>query len=328
MRELKSCKVVFVVFAMLLLVDSCSFAYDRRGGYRGRPAAQPAPVVALPAPMGPKKTIAVSSFENKAGQFAQWDLGNGMSEMLTTALMKSGRFILVERPEIEKVLQEQDFGVSGRTAGGEAAKIGKILKAQIMVSGAVTEFEASGGGQGGGFSVHGFTIGSNSSVAKVAVNIRIYDTTTGQVLDSQRCEGVAESGGLSFAYSDSNFGFGGGGFDKTPVGKACQMAIDKAVFFIASRMQNVPWAGRIVDVKPDGKVFVNAGANAGVASGDTLNVYRAGEELVDPESGMSLGSELTKIGQVQIIQVQDKFSIATAAGGGGFQRGDVLKFEN
>lgn len=316
--------------SFLILMDSFSFAYDRdrRTTYSRRPSAPAAaPVVALPAPTGPKKTIGVSSFENKAGQVAKMDLGNGMAEMLTTSLIRSGRFIVVERPEIERVIEEQDFGMSGRTAGGEAAKIGKILKAQIMISGAVTEFEASGGGQGGGFSIEGFTIGSNSAVAKVAVNIRIFDTTTGQILDSQRCEGIAEEGGLSFSYTDGNFGFGTAGFTKTPLGKACQMAIDKAVYFIVARMQSVPWYGRIVDVKEDGKVYVNAGANAGVVPGDTLSVFRAGEELVDPETGISLGSELSKIGQVQILQIQDKFSIATITGGGGFQRGDTLKYE-
>jgi hypothetical protein len=243
-------------------------------------------------------------------------------------LIRTGRFIVVERPEIGRVITEQDFGVSGRTAGGEAAQIGKILKAQIMISGAVTEFEASGGGQGGGFAVQGFSIGADRSVAKVGVNVRIYDTTTGQILDSQHCEGIAEEGGLSFSYADPNFAIGGGGFDKTPLGRACQMAIDKAVFFITTRMENVPWSGRIVDVKQDGKVFINAGANAGMAAGDTLTVLRAGESLIDPETGMDLGSELTQIGQVQILSVQDKFSVATIVGGGGFQRGDILRFES
>jgi hypothetical protein len=147
-------------------------------------------------------------------------------------------------------------------------------------------------------------------------------------LDSQHCEGIAEEGGLSFSYADPNFAIGGGGFDKTPLGRACQMAIDKAVFFITTRMENVPWSGRIVDVKQDGKVFINAGANAGMAAGDTLTVLRAGESLIDPETGMDLGSELTQIGQVQILSVQDKFSVATIVGGGGFQRGDILRFES
>lgn len=309
------------VFSFVLLLESFGFAYDRR-------PAKAAPVVALPAPTGPKKTIGVGSFENKAGGWANWDLGNGMAEMLTTALIRTGRFTVVERPEIQRVITEQDFGVSGRTAEGSAAQIGKILKAQIMISGAVTEFEASGGGQGGGFAVQGFSIGADRSVAKVGVNVRIYDTTTGQILDSQHCEGIAEEGGLSFSYADPNFAIGGGGFDKTPLGRACQMAIDKAVFFITTRMQNVPWYGRVVDVKEDGKVFVNAGASSGIVAGDTLSVFRPGEALIDPETGMDLGSELTKIGQVQILNVQDKFSIATIIGGGGFQRGDLLKYED
>ncbi|MDP3980258.1 MAG: CsgG/HfaB family protein [Chlamydiota bacterium] len=283
------------------------------------------PPMALPAAMGPKKTIAITKFDNKAGQWAQWDLGNGMSEMLATSLIKSGRFIVLERGEIENIIAEQDFGMSGRTAEGSAAKIGKILKAQIMISGAVTEFEANSGGGGGGFTVKGFTIGASGAHAKVAVNIRIYDTTTGQILDSQRCEGVAERSGLAFSYTDSDFGFGGNQFDRTPLGSACQMAIDKAVFFIASRMANVPWQGSVVIVKGD-QVYVNSGENGGMQNGYMLDVYKPGEELIDPDTGLNLGTTLTKTGRVQIIQIQDKFSIAAPVAGGGFDRGDVLKF--
>ena len=84
----------------------------------GFAAPKAVPVMALPAPSGPKKAIAVGTFENKAGGWANWDLGTGMAEMMTTALIRSNAFIVLERPEIEKVITEQDFGVSGRTAGG------------------------------------------------------------------------------------------------------------------------------------------------------------------------------------------------------------------
>ncbi len=291
-------------------------------------AAVPVVGVALPAPAGPKKLIAINNFENKAGGWANWDLGSGMSEMLATSLIASGQFTVLERQEVKDVIQEQDFGVSGRTTSeGQQAAIGKILKAQIMVSGAVTEFEESAGGGGQGLRVKGFTIGGNSAHAHVAVNIRIYDTSTGEVLDSQRCEGLAESGGLSFSYSESDFGFGGGQFHKTPVGQACQMAIDKAVFFIASRLANVPWQGTVVNAKEDGTIYINAGGRTGILMGDLFNVFHKGEELIDPETGMNLGSENSLAGKVQVSSVNEKFSIAVPVSGGGFVRGDIVRYE-
>ncbi|MDP8218102.1 MAG: CsgG/HfaB family protein [Candidatus Theseobacter exili] len=313
----------FLVFMVVIGTNDTAFA--RRGRVVKAEPIGPVPVAAVPAPSGPKKTVAVADFENKAGSWSNWELGSGMAEMLTTSLIASGRFIVVERQEIERVLAEQDFGVSGRTAGGNAAKIGKIIKAQILISGAVTEFSHNKGG-GGGFTVKGFTIGGKSSSAHVAVNVRLYDTTTGQVLDSQRCEGTAEAGGMSFSYANSDFGFGGNQFKKTPLGTACQMAIDKAVFFITARMNNVPWQGYVIKATPDGKAYINAGSRAGIRSGDVFDVFSKGEELVDPESGMSLGFETSKIGRIQASVVQEKFSIANVVEGTGGERGDILKF--
>lgn len=316
MKHLKI-QSMFVVFLTLFIFQGNLFA------------APPRAMVAkaMPAPSGPKKLVAVNNFENKAGFWANWDLGNGMREMLATSLVSSGQFIVLERQEIQDVIQEQDFGVSGRTAEGKQAAIGKILKSQIMISGAVTEFEEKAGGSGGGFRFEGFTIGSNKSYAHVAVNIRIYDTTTGEVLDSRRCEGYAESGGLAISYSESQFGFGGSNFHKTPVGKACHMAIDKAVGFIAAKLASIPWEGTIIKATETGTVYINAGSKTGILIGDVFNVFSKGEELIDPDTGMNLGSEKTLVGKVQVSKVQEKFSIAIPISGGGFERENVVRYE-
>ena len=280
----------------------------------------------LPPHLGPKKRIAVMDFENKAGAEAKWNIGSGMSEMLVTSLMKSGRFIVVERQAVQDVLKEQDFGASGRTAKEGAAKFGRILNTQMLVRGAVTEFESRSSGGGQTIGIKGFGLSLSQAKAHIAVNIRLYDTTTGQILASERCEGHAESSGLGFAAAGSDVAFGAAGFKKAPIGKATQQAIDKAVYFVCKEMADVAWQGRIVTVKGD-KVYINSGSNSGVKAGDVFNVYSVGEELVDPETGLSLGSTLTRIGRVQVSQVQDKFSIAKSIAGAGFKRNDVLKPE-
>jgi curli biogenesis system outer membrane secretion channel CsgG len=281
------------------------------------------PAVAVSAP---KLTIAVGPFDNKSGWSGSWDIGWGMQEMLATSLINAGKFTVLERQALDEVLKEQDLGASGRTAEGSAAAVGKLGKSQILIAGAVTEFEYSKGGEDAGISIKGFSIGGSQERAHVALNLRIFDTTTGEVLDSLRVAGEASTKGLKLGYSNSDFGGDLGGFRKTPMGEATQKAIDEAVTKIVSRLRDVPWQGKIIKADA-GKIFINAGSEAGVAGGAEFAVYRAGEALTDPDTGMSLGQETTKVGKVKVTEVKDKFSIAAPAEGTDFKRGDLIKAE-
>ena len=86
-----------------------------------------------PAAAGPKKTIAVSQFENKSGWSGQWKMGWGMQEMMATSLINTGKFTVLERQDLSAIMAEQDLGASGRTGKGSAAAIGKLGKSQILI---------------------------------------------------------------------------------------------------------------------------------------------------------------------------------------------------
>ena len=272
----------------------------------------------------PKKTIAVSEFDNKSGWRGRWDIGWGMQEMMATALIDTGRFTVLERQDLSSVMAEQDLGASGRAAEGSAAAIGQLGRAQILISGAVTEFEEKKSGEGAGIGIKGFRIGGSREQAHVAINVRIYDTTTGEVLDSLRVAGSAAAGGLKVGYSSRDFGGDLGGFRKTPLGEATQEAIDEAVNKIASRLRGVPWQGALIRAD-ESRVYINAGSEGGVSSGMEFDVYRPGEALIDPATGMNLGSVTEQIGRVRVTTVQDKFSIADVVTGAGMERGDLVK---
>ena len=57
------------------------------------------------------------------------------------------------------------------------------------------------------------------------------------------------------------------------------------------------------------RIWTNPGASS-VASGDRLEVVSRGEELIDPETGISLGSLDTNIGTVRVVRTEERFSIA------------------
>ncbi|PJA48160.1 MAG: hypothetical protein CO171_07995, partial [Syntrophobacterales bacterium CG_4_9_14_3_um_filter_49_8] len=85
--------------------------------------------------------------------------------------------------------------------------------------------------------------------------------------------------GLALAARVKGISFGGGGFQKTPIGKAVRECIQEAVNYIVVKMETMPWQGRIVTVK-EGSVYINAGEETNIKIGDILTVYRAGEELI------------------------------------------------
>jgi len=271
-----------------------------------------------------KKTVAVSRFENKSNWRGQWALDDGMADQLTEALVQSGKFVVLERETLGDVLAEQDLAASGRAAKSKTAQTGKIIPVQILIKGTITEFEDKSAGGGAGVSVGKLKLGGKGGMAHVGLIIRLIDTTTSEVLYSQKVEGKAKRGGLGISTTIKNVSFGTSGFKKTPLGKATQQAIDKAVCFITSEMKNIPFEGKVVTVKGS-KIYVNVGERNGIEAGSSFVVYRAGEAIVDEDTGEVLGSEEERIGTLKVTQVKEKYSAVTKTTGGNIQKGDLVR---
>ena len=177
------------------------------------PAAQAAPA------QGPMLRIAVSNFEWRAGQ-GSGDVGEGMSDMLTTALANSGRFIVLERERLNEVMQEQDLAATGRFDQSTAAPKGELEGAQLLVRGSITEFEPKCSG--------GSALIVGTGQACIAVNLRIVDARTGRVLNATTVQGTAAKSmvGLVFA---GELAFGLGAYKKTPMATAIRNCIELAV---------------------------------------------------------------------------------------------------
>lgn len=272
-----------------------------------------------------KKTVAVFEFKNDSGYSSMGNIGEDFTTQLSDALVQSGKFIVLTRKDLDVVMAEQDLANSDRMAKSHSAQVGKIVPAQILIKGQITEFEENTSGGGQGLKVAGVSLGMEKSAAHMAVVIQLIDSTTGEILESKRVEGQASAGGLKVGYS-GRFDLNSSNFKKTPLGKAAQITIDQAVDYIAKKLSAFPWKGKVVTVK-DGLVFVNSGKNSGVQVGDAFVVYKPGEALIDEDTGMDLGSDKTKVGEIKISEVQDKFSKANVIGGKieDISKGDIVQ---
>src|ERR1700687_3967300 len=102
-------------------------------------------------PTGPRKRISVAKFDANGAfvtVYGGWDIGGGLAAQLTTALVESGRFIVVERPDLQVVLREQELAQLNVTSKGSAPQAGNVLGTQLIVRGSVTEFEQTSGSSG------------------------------------------------------------------------------------------------------------------------------------------------------------------------------------
>jgi TolB-like protein len=89
-----------------------------------------------------KKTkIAVLDFQMQGDTNGAKDMGKIVAEWLITGLVETGRFDVIERRLLEKLLEEQKLGVTGAIDPNSAAQLGKILGVKIIVSGTVTSLE-------------------------------------------------------------------------------------------------------------------------------------------------------------------------------------------
>lgn len=197
---------------------------------------------AMPPYSGPKARIAVADFEVKAAK-AGGEIGTGLREMLVTALMNSNRYRVVERQALNAIMQEQELGASGAAQAGGAQR-GQIKTADLIITAAVTEFEpeAGGGGAGigGGGGIAGALVGGLLSGAMnkshMALDIRIVDASTSEVLAATRVQGQAKDFSAGFmAGFARNWGLGGGlsMYANTPMEKAIRVCIIEAVKYIS-----------------------------------------------------------------------------------------------
>ena len=244
---------------------------------------------------------------------------NGIEAIVIDSLSQTGRFRLVERTELSDVLAEQDLASSGRVAKPSGAKTGNVLGAEYLVQLVVTDYETNTSGTDKG--IGGLLtskvpllggVKAGSSQGRVGLNIRLIDAETSEITFTKQIEAVIKETNLSFGGAGLIGDVGLGGFmsnySKTPVGQAVIAGVNQAVFELIKQVGSKPAEGSIV--KADAaQIYTNLGSDA-VAIGDRLQVMRKGEELIDPETGISLGGSMTSLGEIEVAQVQEKFSIA------------------
>jgi curli biogenesis system outer membrane secretion channel CsgG len=303
-----------------------------------------------PATQGRKKRVAVFDFDyatvktNSAALFgSDVDIGKGISDLLVKNLVTDGTYSVIERKALDKILAEQNFSNSDRANPASAAKIGKILGLDAIIVGSITEFgnetkNTKIGGAGGGFGGFGIGgIGKKDSKANVQLDARLVDIDTAEILGVAEGKGQSKRSSTSLLGGGGNWhGFGAGGvdfgssdFQNTIIGEAVKDAVDQMTSGVIA--SNAKLQVRVIKVEglvaavDGGQIVLNVGAKTGVKVGDHLSVERITSTIKDPATGAVLRKMTTKLGELEVTDVDDVSAVCKPVSGTGFKVGDVAR---
>jgi len=236
----------------------------------------------------PKKKISVAEFENKTA-YGQRRLGTAASDVLLTELGKSGKFILVERAKLDKVMEEQKLQTTGMIDANTVAAMGKMLGLDAIVVGSVSQFGVKTGGS------DYLLMQSKRQTAECTVDIRVIEVETGKILYIDSGKGVAKSSKGSFLGMGTK-----GGYDETLEGESLRAAIAKFVDNIIYQVNARPWSCRVAEVD-ENNIYLDAGQESNLKLGTKLVVFHQGKEIRSPDTGMVIGRTEEKVGEVEVV---------------------------
>ena len=231
-----------------------------------------------------KRKVAIGRFTNET-QYAKglfYDKENDPMrkqalDILSSKLAASGKFILLERDDLDVLVAE---------AGSSMNKIG----ADFIILGSITEFGRKAEGQQKVFS------STKTQTAEAGVSIRLVEAATGLIIYSDEAKGFAET------TTKQTMGIGGSaGYDATLSDKAISAALGQLVENIINKCMDKPWCSYFLSVE-DGTYIISGGVSQGLATGDNFTVYKKGKTVINPQTGMKIELPGTKVGTVSILQ--------------------------
>lgn len=293
------------------------------------------------APVGDRKrVVAVDEFDYGTVQSqvaavfgTQVDIGKGILAMFTKRLAEQGKFRIVERSNIKKVMAEQDFGASNRVKQGSQARLGRITGADAILMGTIVTFGRDDNRKSiGGFGVGPRALGrlkikTGEDKAVVVISFRLVDAETSEVIATGEARGESSrkqsgldvgalvnrgGGAASVDMTSANFG-------QTIIGEATMGSVDKLAAELNAnegkiQSRNLDIESRIAEVVGQ-QIYLSAGTFDGVNKCDRFEIHKIVKEVKDPVTKDVIDMVTEKVGDYVATEVRDRITIGAYNGG-------------
>lgn len=236
---------------------------------------------------GLKRVVAIGRFtdETKRAQglfrrnqpkHASNKMGQQAADMLAARLTSTGKFVMLERQDLSLLKGEANFDPKS------------LQGARYLIVGSVSEYGRETTSDVGVWSR------TKRQRAYAAVNIRLIDVLTSEVIYSEEARGEALS------EKSRILGYGGSAtYNSTLDDQALSAAISKLASNVVENLMDAPWEGFLVD-KMSTHYLMTGGRAQGIKTGDKFVVLRKGKTIKNPQTGGIITLPGEKVATVKV----------------------------
>ena len=234
-----------------------------------------------------KMVVAINKFENEAN--APSERFNSLRSRITDNIINTRKFEVVERQRLEAAMSENKLKAAGATEDDVSQTGGQLKAAGFILYGSVLSM----GRDQGKTSVSGLSAQKNS--AKVELQMRFANGENGKIVASKTIIGKG---------FQSRMAGGGLRVKSNMEDQAINDAIRDAAKKVTEALMELAFPAKILKVSKT-QAIVNL-TKEQTEIGAVYEVFMMGEDLVDPDTGESLGAEEELIGKVEVARTMPK----------------------
>jgi len=266
-------KMHIMFFIITLLISYCNVSYASQS----------------------QKTIGVLQFNNRSDCRGIESIATDItvSELITNTKLR-----VVDRVNMDAVLNEQGLGHSGTISTDTAAKIGKINGINYIVIGTISDVRVV-------TSNHFFW---NQSKAQVTISMQIIDSTSGVVVFASTSSGDVEKPFYTNEYGRPTPG------TYSEYSEATQNAVKKLCDSFKSKISSQPATIYVAAIN-NGKIYLDLDKNVDITQGQIFTICQDEQIIRSPRTGEIIGTQSKEICQISIESVSNKLAIGYLTSG-------------
>ena len=225
-----------------------------------------------------------------------------ISDEIISGLTNSKRFIMLERDQVDQVLDEKIFETMA-SGGNIQDRLSELVGADYLIHGEINNFYIATETKKVPYvdEIQTFNFLRAEGV------FRIVDVHTGAIISSEKIVINEKVKGV---------------VDRTQlISQMVEKFSTRAIARIVARLYPI----KVMGTASDGTVYLNRGVDSGLKIGEQFVVKRPGQALIDPDTGQSFGQVESKIATIEIIEVEGSRSRAKITSGSAPVSGDILR---
>lgn len=231
------------------------------------------------------KVVAVTQVTDRTNSYSGQRVAADLESQLIAILVQSGVYTVVERSQLDSVVKEMGLGSTGMIDASTAVEFGRLTGSDYTVVANII-----------GADVQFFNnMLYKGHKAKVKLNFKFIDNTTGVIKIAEVLEGSNTVTELETMYPDKDIMLSGAAND-----------VAKKVVERINELN--PVTGTIISVSGN-SVYVDLGSDMGVKVGQKYTIYREGKVLIHPVTKEILGVEEQNLGILEITEVKPNYSL-------------------